>query len=180
MSRTFLWMLALAAPVLPGISAAQPEHDEITVSGEGFTHWSEMVGKALDAKLQYPRPVGTNRYEEGVVQIAFRCDENGRPAQVAVQKSSGSNQLDAAALRAVNAIPTLHPLPAGLGMGRQFQANILFAVDDGSTQRIDRMWRKVNGLALAANNNGRHAKASLLASRILLVPIGEPARAATN
>lgn len=67
--------------------------------------------------------------------VKFLCSESGAPSDVTLVKSSGSKQLDAAALRAVKKVVSLHPLPDGMLSTQKYQAMLLFAKDEISHKR---------------------------------------------
>jgi protein TonB len=92
--------------------------------------WSARVARSLDRNLTYPMPI-RGAPAEGAVAVKFLCSENGTPSGIAIARSSGSRVLDAAAMRAVAHIATLHPLPDGITHAQLFEANILYA----TTQR---------------------------------------------
>lgn len=94
--------------------------------------WSSRVTRALEQGLSYPSGLLGKASNEGVVTVKFNCSDNGSPGSVALEKSSGSRDLDAAALRAVSHIATLHPLPDGIVHGQKFEALVLFATSENS------------------------------------------------
>ncbi|WP_165799645.1 energy transducer TonB family protein [Sphingomonas oleivorans] len=101
-----------------------------------LANWIERVEEDLDRHLSYPRPLGGAPYSEGIVHVSFLGGPDGRPSEVAIRKSSGARDLDAAAMRAVRKITTLHPLPAGVSADQKYEAAILFATqDDRETAR---------------------------------------------
>ncbi|WP_340315956.1 energy transducer TonB family protein [Rhizorhabdus argentea] len=97
-----------------------------------LAQWSSRVTRALEHGLSYPPGLFGRASNEGVVTVKFNCSDNGSPAAVALEKSSGSRDLDAAALRAVSHIATLHPLPDGIIHGQKFLALVLFATSEDS------------------------------------------------
>lgn len=129
-----LLLASSAATLIPSMSTAE-ENQSIHVTAPKVTvsQWSRTMTRNLDDRLEYPRfLVGRT---QGVVRLKFLCSESGAPSDVAVLQSSGSRQLDQAALRAVRRIPTLHPLPDGVAHDQKYVATILFAQDQASHDR---------------------------------------------
>ena len=141
-------LLAMPGMVMAG--GARPSAQEnITVQASNSVQaWSNRVAERLDAGLTYPKPLGTADYHSGLSKVAFHCSDAGVPSDVTIAGSSGSRDLDQAAMRAVKTIPTLHPLPEGVSHAQSFQAWILFAGDE---QERDRMLKRVQHDAKLAN-----------------------------
>ena len=111
----------LAAPVVAHTLAPMPETSVTLVA------WAQRVGRALDGQMRPPRaPLGLER-PSGIVKIKFNCTESGKPGDVSVYKSSGNRWVDQAALRAVQRVATLHPLPDGMSHKQRYVATMLFA-----------------------------------------------------
>ncbi|WP_019833873.1 TonB family protein [Sphingomonas sp. PR090111-T3T-6A] len=137
------WRLLALAPLLatPVWAHGAQTHDNnaaITVQAQHETvgEWSQRVGRSLDDELVYPHRAGPDDYAQGLAKVSFRCSDDGRPGSVAMLSSSGSRDLDRAAMQAVKRIPTLHPLPDGISHDRAFQAWIAFALDEGALKRM--------------------------------------------
>jgi TonB family protein len=138
------WRLLALAPLLatPCLAHGAQTHDTtspaITVEAQHETvgQWSQRVGHSLGDVLAYPQSAGRDENPEGLAKVSFRCSDNGKPGDVTVMSSSGSRDLDVAAMRAVKRIPTLHPLPDGIGHDRPFQAWIAFALDPDSLKKM--------------------------------------------
>ncbi|WP_312313119.1 energy transducer TonB family protein [Sphingobium yanoikuyae] len=152
-----LFCLCLAVPLLlPAASRAQSSAPSIDVTSPTtapptLDRWVERTGNILSNRLRYPTILSGP--EEGIVQVKFACSDSGAPAGIALLNSSGSRQLDKAAMRAVQRIPTLHPLPAGIGAGQNYVATILFATTQASYNRQIRDLRRQ-----ALDNNARFAR----------------------
>lgn len=71
-----------------------------------------MIRRAIDRSKHYPL-IAKKRGVEGTVSLEFTINGRGRPENVRVVKSSGSDMLDAAALRTVSAAA---PLPVVEGV----------------------------------------------------------------
>lgn len=140
-------VLAGAALVAtPWVARAQQEI-VVQPEAESVQRWSTRISRALDQNLVYPRPDFGRWYSEGVVKVSFRCSEDGKPSHVAVSQGSGARRLDVAALRAVNGIKTLHPLPTGIGHDQRYAAMIVFATSEESRDRKLRALAKEAGMA---------------------------------
>lgn len=124
--------LLIAAP-----AQARHQSKSIVVVGErvSLTDWSKHMTKALERQMVYPSYLTLAEPHEGVVRVSFLCSESGRPTAVTLQDSSGHRDIDQAAMRAVQRIPTLHPLAEGLTHAQRYQAVLLFAKDQASYDR---------------------------------------------
>jgi len=143
-------MLAL----LPAGAMAAEKQILVTAPEVSLTQWSGRVVRALERNLTYPIPI-RGAPNQGVVSVKFLCSETGTPSEVAIVKSSGSRDLDAAAVRAITRIATLHPLPDGIAHDQPFQANIIYAT---SQKKLDRQIAAL--LAEAQNRNAWFANRS--------------------
>lgn len=175
MMNAYLLRALVVAPLLamPGmVVAGGAKSDNITVQAKGVSvqNWSTKVARSLDNGLSYPRPMGTSDYHSGLSKVSFHCSDAGTPSDVSIAGSSGSRDLDMAAMRAVKKIATLHPLPDGVSPGQTFQAWIVFAGDE---QERDRMLRTVNRDARLANAAASQ-HASQLASNMPTVIVAAP------
>lgn len=102
--------------------------------------WSSDVTRQLERKLRYPKPMGGELPATGIAAVRFQCSPDGRPAGLVLSRKSGTHALDREAMRAIGAIKTLHPMPAGLRPDQRFEANILFAASMADyDQQIDRL-----------------------------------------
>jgi periplasmic protein TonB len=138
-----------------------PAPDAITVTaGPSVAEWTAHVAQGLDDHLSYPKQIGTGDYAEGAVRVAFRCSESGTPADVSVVQSSRSRDLDQAAVYAVSHIPTLHPLPEGVGHDRPMEAWVFFASDQDAIIKLKRGFQRQAQIA-AASRAGQAQLASL-------------------
>ncbi len=175
------WRVLVIAPLLaiPGTvmaGGAKPDtqngQNSITVQAATLSvqNWSSRVAQSLDTELTYPRPLGREDYHQGLSKIAFRCNDNGVPSDVSIVSSSGSRDLDVAAMRAVQGISTLHPLPDGIGHDQAFQAWVVFA---GSEQDRSRMLQSVRHDAMLANAAAAK-RASQTASNMPTVIVAAP------
>lgn len=152
-----LFCTLLAVPLLllpvPALAQSSPSIDVTapTIVPPTLDGWAEHTGALLSQRLRYPIILAGP--DEGIVQVKFACNDNGTAADIALLNSSGSRQLDNAAMRAIRNIPSLHPLPAGIGAGQRYVATILFATSQSS---YDRQIRDLRRNAL--DNNSRFAR----------------------
>ncbi len=164
-------LLTLPAIVLAG-GPKQDAQNGITVQATAVSvqNWSQRVAHSLDAGLSYPRPLGRGDYNQGMSKIAFHCSDSGVPSDVTIVGSSGSRDLDVAAMRAVQGIPTLHPLPDGIRHDQAFQAWIVFAGDE---RDLGRRLQSVRHDAMLANVEAAK-RASQTASNLPTVIVAAP------
>lgn len=122
----------------------------------GLTQWVRSVGTELDRHLVYPAAYPGWDYPEGTVSVGFSCSPDGKPASVALVRSSGNRLLDQAVMTAVERMNTLHPLPAQVNGGTPIRANIIFAADEQSLARQQsRLRREEARLAASERHSGR-------------------------
>ncbi len=156
-TRALLCASLLLAPNAALARNQVADHPAITVEATGsLAHWKSQIARDLDDHLVYPIEIGGGVPRQGAVRIGFHCGQSGVPEGVSVIESSHSSLLDRAALHAVTRIPTLHPLPEGIGHDRPMEAWIFFASDqeqiDGMKRRLEqqRQVREANASALHA------------------------------
>ncbi|WP_374295770.1 energy transducer TonB [Sphingomonas sp.] len=144
------WAL-IGSALFAGPASAQQAHTgnpavrhgpDIVVQGAPPTleHWTRGISRTLDDALEYPSLTPGWAPAEGIVSVRFLCSEAGTPAAVRIFKTSGDRQLDRAAVRAVQRIKSMHPLPNGLKPTQIYEANVLFSL---SPQHHDRMIAKL-------------------------------------
>lgn len=162
------WHLLVLAPLLaaPAFAAGHGQEapsPSVTVQAghETVSQWSQRVGQNLDAQLVYPKPLNGANYSQGLAKVSFHCTEDGKPGDVALIASSGSRDLDRAAMQAVQRIQTLHPLPDGITRDRGMQAWIAFAPDEDSLRK---MTRAAHHEAELANTRVEKARTQQVAS----------------
>jgi len=134
--KRFLSMVIAGACLFAPTSRATAQSTGTAEEHVTLAQWSSRVTRALEHGLSYPPGLLGKASNEGVVTVKFNCSDSGSPAAVALEKSSGSRDLDTAALRAVSHIATLHPLPDGVVHGQKFQALVLFATSEDSKDAI--------------------------------------------
>lgn len=130
--------LAVSCGLLAIVPAqAKQQGKSIVVVGDrtSLPQWSKHMTNVLEQQISYPHYMMGFQPNEGIVRVGFKCSEDGRPSAVTLLNSSGHREIDAAALRAVAQIPTLHPLAEGLSHAQRFQAVLLFAKNQESYDR---------------------------------------------
>ncbi|WP_144096251.1 energy transducer TonB [Croceicoccus sediminis] len=123
-------MLTVSAPSAAG-------DDEIVVAAQpGMTTWVGKVSEDLSATFERTRIPSLNAIPSDYAQVQFTCDENGKPAQIALVRKSRSGWIDRAALRAVRRLKTMHPLPQNVREGQLYQADFIFAENERAYDRV--------------------------------------------
>jgi TonB family protein len=165
--RHYLAAASALTILAPAHAAQQQPSKPIVVTAVSVDQWAAQTSKSLSGKLRYPTYLMGREANEGIVRVRFECSDSGAPAAVALLDSSGHRELDNEAMRAVNAIRTLHPLPDGIAHDQQFQAVVLFARNEQSYRRQAKAIREQ-----AAWQNSRfvRGKAPLMAS-VGLLPV---------
>lgn len=131
MNRNFISLAAALALGSVGLSTAGLAHSELPVTAPPtFLIWSTRVFGGIQDHLSYPQRAGPVLPNQGIVSVKFNCSESGAPADVALYQSSGHGDLDAAALRAVRHVASLHPLPLGVGHDQKYVVRILFSTSE--------------------------------------------------
>lgn len=111
---------------LPGVlamSLAASLTSAPLIAADAPPAYAKTVMVAVSAKVEYPK-MAKMRHQEGVVTIAVTIDASGAPSATSVEKSSGIQSLDDAALAAVSAAA---PFPAPAEAGTVVHGNIKFA-----------------------------------------------------
>lgn len=159
--------VASAFVVAAAASSASAGPATIAVSAPPtLAAWSKRVFRDMEGQLTYPTPSFRDA-NAGIVAVKFNCSDSGAPASVSLLKSSRHRELDAAALRAVQRIATLHPLPAGMMHGQQFVVRVLFATSPESARdQIEQMQKD------AARSNAWFGKNSSTVAALEIAPYG--------
>ena len=103
-------LLVVASTVQP--SAIRAQADPIS----RYSQWEHRLRDRVDAELAYP--MGASG-ASGDVLVAFRIAADGKPADVAVQRSSGNAILDHAAIYLVSHLGRVGPIPSASGSMNQ-------------------------------------------------------------
>ena len=94
-------------------------------AGDAPPAYTKAVMTQISGKVEYPK-MAKMRHQEGVVTVQVTIDASGAASASTVEKSSGIQSLDDAALAAVNAAA---PFPAPPEAGTVVHGNIRFSVD---------------------------------------------------
>ncbi|MBR0553452.1 energy transducer TonB family protein [Stakelama marina] len=161
------------ACVLPvGMASGQDSSQMVVTAQPEVTQWAAATSRELERHLYYPRTLFGREPDQGIVTVHFLCSEDGRPANAVIARSSKNAALDRAAVRAVERIRTLHPLPRGATPQQRFSAVILFA---NSEEGRDRQLRKLQRDGDRANRDwaSRAARSGeQVTAMVGLVPAG--------
>ena len=102
----------------------------LSVAGAAFAAdapaaYTKAVMTQVSGKVEYPK-MAKMRHQEGVVTVQVTIDASGAASASSVEKSSGIQSLDDAAIAAVNAAA---PFPVPAEAGTVVHGNIRFSVD---------------------------------------------------
>ena len=89
--------------------------------------WKSDVSRQLDRSLERFSRNGATAADAGIVQIAFKLDDEGRPAKLKVRSNSADWRAERMAMRAVKKLNRLADAPVSDALERRFLANIIFA-----------------------------------------------------
>ena len=122
-----------AAPAIAQTGHATP-HQAVTLE-----QWTKRMQQELDKTIVYPQAMMGSPLGRGIVRVKFNCSEDGHPDKVSLAKSSGHREFDRAAIKAVQKIVSLHPLPDGMGGDQVYQAVVMFdtVADSNHWRRMD-------------------------------------------
>ena len=95
--------LAAALALVGTLSGASAQADQLDV-------WRDRSVARISAALKYPADAGRRREAQAAV-VRFNVDRSGRIADVAIEKTSGVDEMDKAALAAVKDADPLPPPP---------------------------------------------------------------------
>jgi len=87
--------------------------------------YSKAVMEQVSSKVEYPK-MAKMRHQEGAAVVAISLDAKGTPSSATIEKSSGFQSLDDAALNAVKAAA---PFPAPAEAGAVVHGSIRFAAE---------------------------------------------------
>lgn len=96
-------LLVIASTVQPSVIHAQAD------SVSRYSQWEHRLRDRVNAELAYP--VGASG-ASGDVFVAFRVGSDGKPADVAMQRSSGNAILDRAAIYLVSHLGRVGAIPS--------------------------------------------------------------------
>lgn len=149
--RLHMVAIALSSAISQVSVASTPSPAILVVSPDAWRQqWINYIADTLTLNLRYPLAIGQSA-AEGLATVTFRSGEDGRPTDVALTKSSGDRQLDRAAIRAVERLHSLRPLPTDISDDQLFLANIVFATDSKRTKYLLAESSRTDAPLFAAN-----------------------------
>jgi len=95
----------------------------VTHAAEAPAPYIKTVMEKVSNKVEYPK-MAKMRHQEGAALVAFSIDSSGAPVNPTVEKSSGFQSLDDAA---VNAVIAAAPFPAPAAAGEVVRGSIRFS-----------------------------------------------------
>lgn len=98
----FLALSATGAPAQAGVD-----------SPSRYDRWEQQLRNRVTALHTYP--LGAEKGAMGDVLVSFRIGSDGKPADIAIRRSSGAAIFDNAAVRLVAGLGKLGPVPANRG-----------------------------------------------------------------
>jgi protein TonB len=93
------------------------------LAGDAPAAYGRSVMEQVSSKVEYPK-MAKMRHQEGAVVLQIAMESSGKPSSTTVEKSSGVQSLDDAAIAAVNAAA---PFPAPPEAGTVVRGAIRFA-----------------------------------------------------
>lgn len=169
MKITTLAALPLAL-VLCATAAPASATQEIVVTGSpreaALAQWSQRVRHDLEEKMVQPRGLGGS-VDEGLVAVQFICNDEGKPEQVAILESSGSNALNQAALRTVRRLSSLHPMVEGMRPNQKVVAQMLYLSSFTPRRVIERRVKQLEDQA--RNSNKWFTREQIASGEVLLL-----------
>ena len=97
----------------------------VTQAAEAPAPYTKAVMEKVSGKLEYPK-MAKMRHQEGAALVSFAVDSSGTPTNPTVEKSSGFQSLDDAALNAVKAAA---PFPTPAAAGDVVRGSIRFSAE---------------------------------------------------
>ena len=144
--------LALAFAI-PTASAAQ---DQMVVRGDepAVQTWIADVGEKVGKRLDNP-PMIMGRTPVGAAQVSFRRGSDGRPTDVRLTNKAGNPSFGPHAVRAIEGIKDLPPLPATRDPSTEIVANVVLAESQGHMGRLERKVMAWDAQRIAAGKGQR-------------------------
>lgn len=106
-----------AAPVREAMIAAAPVQGKPNpVNSNAIPTWKSQIVGILERNKRYPSSA-QSRHEQGVAQLAFSLDRQGKVVASSIVKSSGSSALDQETLELVKRAQPFPPPPAEIPGG---------------------------------------------------------------
>lgn len=129
--------------------------------------WVAQISQDLRSQLRFPRSAGVAEYSTGAVSVRFECGPDGKPVGLNVVRKSGARMLDRAAMKAVNRLGSLHPMPDGIAGNQAFRADIVFADSAAEATRLAKSLREENERRAFARKPGEPHEMALTATSAL-------------
>ncbi|MBB4155447.1 TonB family protein [Sphingomonas jinjuensis] len=137
-------LLTAIAVLFPASSSAKQAGDDITVRANPVTpaQWSAAVARRLDRAMASVAAPIAGFHIDGIVTVRFAADRANRPKDLVVARPSGHSMLDRLALRAIARMGTMPEMPASIASGQHVRANLVFATDWESYDRMVEQLRR--------------------------------------
>lgn len=155
-------LVALAAFVAAPLAGASPTSTaDYTVFAPSkiptMQTWKTRLIKDLDYMLTVSGWRGVYRQSTtGFAVVEFRCGADGRAHEITLVQSSKNRYVNKSALRAIEGLRKLHPMPAGLVTGQKVRANIIIAEDsDELDQQLHNLRKAAPPRGVASNDGER-------------------------
>ena len=97
----------------------------VAQGAEAPASYTKAVMEKVSSKVEYPK-MAKMRHQEGAAIVAISMDASGAPTTATIEKSSGFQSLDDAALNAVKAAA---PFPAPAAAGDVVRGSIRFTAE---------------------------------------------------
>ncbi|WP_207461847.1 energy transducer TonB [Azospirillum sp. SYSU D00513] len=108
---------ALPVPDVAPVAAAPAPGPASTQANRAPPSWQGLLLGHLERHKRYPR-MARSRRQEGVAQVRFTMDRQGKVLSVSLAKSSGFKALDEETIAMVERASPLPPIPPGVGGDR--------------------------------------------------------------
>lgn len=139
-----------------GVAAVSPamadEADIVVQSTAAMEEWSADTARSLDRRLVNAERLSRVSPVSGIVQVRFELDDDGNPENLDVISSSGHRSTDGLAKRAVKGLRDLGGVPVANAGDQTFQANIIFASNEGEYAKLAYKLEKLETARLARND----------------------------
>lgn len=116
--------------------------------------WKRAVSRALDRRLAAFERVHKIDPKNGVVELHFTLDEQGRAEGIVAAHSSGDARTDWLARRAVQSLTRLDEAPVPRAGARRFVARIVFADSPREKEALLARFASAKAARLADSNDG--------------------------
>lgn len=146
-ARTLGVALLLAVPAV-----ASADHSDIIVQpSPELVQWQQDTSEDLErALLRGGTRYTTRGVNNSIVQITFRAGPDGKPDGIEVYESDGNFAAKSLAKRAVSRLSNLNAVPVESPGNAQFLANIIFASDERTFERLEDRLAKMEAVRMAS------------------------------